>query len=373
MAALRYVEEFRDPLLGRSMLQALRRMAQRLPKSPVRIMEFCGGHTYAFHRFGLLELLPPEIRMVHGPGCPVCILPKGRIDAAIKLCLEKKAVLATYGDVLRVPGSHSLTLMKARSMGADVRIVLSAMEALDLAEKLPGQEVVFFAIGFETTTPPTAAVVLEADRRNLKNFSVFANHVMTPPAMEAILSGTSVDGIIGPSHVSTVIGSRAYDVISRKFNIPIVIAGFEPLDILQALQMILQQIEEKKAQVENEYSRAVSPEGNLRSQELIAKVFEHAPSFEWRGLGELPLSSRSIRSEFSLFDAQRRFSLEVLHVSDPGICECGEILKGVKAPQDCKIFGTVCTPDNPVGACMVSAEGACAAFFHYGRQEGVVS
>ena len=373
MSDLRYVEEFRDPLLGRSMLHALRSMAQRLPKSPVRIMEFCGGHTHAFHRFGLLELLPPEVRMVHGPGCPVCVLPKGRIDAAIRLCLEKKAVLATYGDVLRVPGSHAMTLMKARSMGADVRIVLSAMEALDLAEKLPGQEVVFFAIGFETTTPPTAAVVLEAARRKLKNFSVFVNHVMTPPAMEAILAGTSVDGIIGPSHVSTVIGSRAYDGISRKFKIPIVVAGFEPLDILQALQMILRQIEEKKAEVENEYSRAVTPEGNLRSQKLIAKVFEPAPSFEWRGLGELPLSSRVLRKEFGFFDAQSRFSLEVLHVSDPGICECGDILKGVKAPQDCKIFGTVCTPDNPVGACMVSAEGACAAAFHYGYREGAVS
>ncbi len=373
MSDLRYLEAFRDPDLGRSLLSALAIAAKALPRAPVRIMEFCGGHTHAFHRFGLLELLPPEIRMVHGPGCPVCVLPKGRIDAAIGLSLDKNAVLATYGDVLRVPGSHGMTLMKARARGADVRIVVSAMEALSLAEALPDREIVFFAIGFETTTPPTAAVILEARRRNLTNFSVLANHVLTPPAMEAILSGTALDGVIGPSHVSTVIGTKAYDFVSRKHGIPLVVAGFEPLDILLALRMLLSQISEGRSEVENEYARAVVPEGNPRSLGLIERVFERAPSFEWRGLGSLPRSGLSIRDEFGIFDAQRRFSVEIGRVSDPGICECGEILKGVKGPRDCRIFGTLCTPDTPVGACMVSAEGACAAVFHYGDREGAVS
>lgn len=373
MSDLRYIEAFRDPLLGRSLLDALALAAGRLPRSPVRIMEFCGGHTHAFHRFGLLELLPPEIRMVHGPGCPVCVLPKGRIDTAIELALDKRAMLAVYGDVLRVPGSHGTTLMKSRARGADVRTVVSAMEALTLAETFPDREIVFFAIGFETTTPPTAAVILEARRRNLRNFSVFANHVLTPPAMEAILSGTTLDGVIGPSHVSTVIGTRAYDFVSRTHKIPLVVAGFEPLDILLALRMLLTQIAEGRAEVENEYARAVVPEGNPRSLALIERVFERASFFEWRGLGALPRSGLAIREEFGFFDAQRRFSVEVSPVSDPGICECGEILKGAKGPRDCRIFGTLCTPDTPVGACMVSAEGACAAVFHYGDREGAVS
>lgn len=373
MSDLRYLESFRDPDLGRALLVSLGILARSLPRTPVQIMEFCGGHTHAFHRFGLLELLPPEIRMVHGPGCPVCVLPKGRIDAAIDLSLEKGAVLATYGDVLRVPGSHAMTLMKARSRGAEIKTVVSAMEALALAETHPDREIVFFAIGFETTTPPTAAVILEALRRGLRNFSVFANHVLTPSAMEAILSGTSLDGIIGPSHVSTVIGTRPYDFVARIHKIPLVVAGFEPLDILLALRMLLTQIAEGRSEVENEYARAVAPQGNPRSLEMISRVFERAPTFEWRGLGLLPQSGLAIREEFGFFDAQRRFSIEVGHVSDPGICECGEILKGVKGPRDCRIFGTICTPDTPVGACMVSAEGACAAVFHYGDRDGAVS
>lgn len=369
MGGLRYIEEFRDPALGQSLLSSLKKDAKSLPRSPVRIMEFCGGHTHAFHRFGLLGLLPEEIRMVHGPGCPVCILPKGRIDAAIELAQRKEVILVTYGDVLRVPGSHGMTLMRGRSRGADIRIVISAMEALSLADDNPDREVVFFAIGFETTTPPTAAVLLEAKKRGLKNFSVFTNHVLTPPAMRGILSDSQVDGIIGPSHVSTVIGSRAYDFVAREFHVPLVVAGFEPLDILLSLRMLLAQIRQGKAEVENEYIRAVTPEGNPRSLELIDRVFEKTADFEWRGLGLLPQSALSIREEFSEFNAEKRFGFRIESVSDPGVCECGEILRGIKAPRDCRIFGTTCTPDTPVGACMVSAEGACAAAFHYGTGE----
>ncbi len=373
MSALPYIDSFRDPVLGRSLLADLSRQAKGLPRTPVRIMEFCGGHTHAFHRFGLLGLLPPEIRMVHGPGCPVCVLPKGRIDAAIALSLKKEVTLVTYGDLLRVPGSHGMTLMKARSQGADVRIIVSAMEGLALAQKCPDREVVFFAIGFETTTPPTAAALLEARRQDLGNYSVFANHVLTPPAMKAILSDTALDGIVGPSHVSTVIGSRAYDFVARDHGVPLVVAGFEPLDILLALRMILAQISEGRSEVENEYTRAVVPEGNPRSLSLMERVFEIAPEFEWRGFGLLPESSLGIRDEFSFFDARKRFDVRIGSVSDPGLCECGEILKGLKSPRDCRIFGTLCTPDTPVGACMVSAEGACAAVFHYGDRQGAVS
>lgn len=374
-AGLRYIEEFRDPAAGRALIERLKRSASRIARKtgsrrPLRLMEFCGGHTHAFYRFGLLDLLPEGIRMIHGPGCPVCILPMGRIDAAIDLALRSEVLLVTYGDVLRVPGSSGMTLMKARARGADVRIVYSAVEGLALARKHPDRTVVFFAIGFETTTPPTAAVLMEAKKSGLENFFVFANHVLTPPAMRAILSDagpeTALDGILGPSHVSTVIGSDAYSFVPREFRIPLVVAGFEPLDILLSLHMLLDQIFEKRAVVENEYRRAVSPEGNPRSKELISAVFETAPDFEWRGLGVLPESSLQIRPEFSDHDALRHFNVGIRTVADPKACECGEILKGIKSPSDCRIFGTACTPDTPVGSCMVSAEGACAAAYHYG-------
>jgi hydrogenase expression/formation protein HypD len=294
----------------------------------------------------------------------------GRIDAAIDLASSPEIILVTYGDVLRVPGSRGSTLMKARSEGADVRILYSAVEGLALARRYPEKKVVFFAIGFETTTPSTAAVLVEARRSGLENYFVFSNHVQTPPAMRAILTDdrpeTLLDGIIGPSHVSTVIGSDAYAPIARDFHVPVVIAGFEPLDILLALQMILVQVGEKRAEVENEYRRAVTPEGNLKSREMIRTVFEVAPSFEWRGLGHLAHSSFRINPDFADLDAERRFDVEIRSAADPKACECGEILKGIKRPRDCRIFGTLCTPDTPVGSCMVSAEGACAAVYHYG-------
>ena len=365
-SSLRFIEEFRDPVAGRSIIKHLKKSVTR----PLRLMEFCGGHTHAFYRFGLLDLLPENIRMIHGPGCPVCILPMGRIDAAIDLALRPEVLLVTYGDVLRVPGSAGMTLMKAKSRGADVRIIYSAVEALALARKHPERKVLFFAIGFETTTPPTAAVLIEARKSALKNFFVFANHVMTPPAMRAILSdtetGVALDGIIGPSHVSTIIGSDAYSFVAGEFGIPIVIAGFEPLHILLALKMLADQISGNRAIVENEYRRAVTPEGNQRAQGLVREVFETAPDFEWRGFGILPESSLGIRPEFSAHDALCHFDISIHTVSDPKACECGEILKGLKRPSDCRIFGTLCTPDTPVGSCMVSAEGACAAAYHYG-------
>jgi hydrogenase expression/formation protein HypD len=371
MSGLRYLDEFRDPVLGRALFESLHREVRRFKRdSPLRIMEFCGGHTHALYRFGLLDRLPEGLRMIHGPGCPVCILPVGRIDAAIRLAFSPEVILVSYGDVLRVPGSGGMTLMTARSQGADVRIICSAFEGLALACRYPDRKVVFFAIGFETTTPPTAAVLVEARRNNLDNYFVFSNHVLTPPAMRAILSDdrpeTFLDGIIGPSHVSTLIGSKAYEPVARDFRVPIVIAGFEPLDILLALHMIVIQVGEQRAEVENEYRRAVTPDGNTKSRELVRTVFEEAPSFEWRGLGLLPQSSLGIRKEFAGHDAECHFDVAVQSVSDPRACECGEILKGLKHPKDCRIFGTLCTPETPVGSCMVSAEGACAAVYHYG-------
>ena len=364
--SLRFIEEFRDPPTGLSLIAELKKAVTR----PIRLMEFCGGHTHAFYRFGLLDLLPEKIRMIHGPGCPVCILPMGRIDAAIDLALRPEVILVTYGDVLRVPGSAGMTLMKARSRGADVRIIYSAVEAIALARKYPERKVVFFAIGFETTTPPTAAVLIEARKSGLGNFFVFANHVMTPPAMRAILSnpkpGGEIDGIIGPSHVSTVIGSDAYSFVADEFHVPIVIAGFEPLDILLALKMLSKQISDHRAIVENEYRRAVTPKGNHLAQKLVREVFQTASSFEWRGFGTLGESSLEIRPEYSAHDALCQFDIRITAISDPKACECGEILKGLKRPEDCRIFGTLCTPDTPVGSCMVSAEGACAAAYHYG-------
>ncbi|HSW25924.1 MAG TPA: hydrogenase formation protein HypD [Burkholderiaceae bacterium] len=370
---MKYIDEFRDGDLARQI--GARIAAEAHPDRRYSFMEFCGGHTHAISRYGVLELLPPNVRMIHGPGCPVCVLPIGRIDLAIRLALERGAIVCTYGDTMRVPASDSLSLIKAKARGGDIRMVYSAADAMALARANPQREVVFFAIGFETTTPPTALAIRDAAREGLANFSVLCCHVLTPSAITHILESPEVrqlgtvpiDGFIGPAHVSIVIGSAPYDHFAEEYRKPVVIAGFEPLDVMQAILMLVRQVNEGRAHVENEFTRAVTPEGNLKAQALVSEVFELRPSFEWRGLGEVPYSALKIREAFAAFDAERRFDLAYQSVPDNKACECGAILRGVKKPTDCKIFGTVCTPENPVGSCMVSSEGACAAHYTYGR------
>jgi len=370
---MKYIDEFRDGALARNLAASIAAAAD--PGRRYNLMEFCGGHTHAISRYGVADLLPAPVRMIHGPGCPVCVLPIGRIDLAIRLALDRGVILCTYGDCLRVPASDNLSLLKAKARGGDVRMVYSPADALKVAIENPQREVVFFAIGFETTTPPTALVIKEAARLNLGNFSVLCNHVLTPAAITNILESPEVrklgtlplDGFIGPAHVSTIIGSQPYEFFAEEYRKPVVIAGFEPLDVMQAILMLVRQINEGRAAVENEFSRAVTRDGNLKAQALVSEVFELRRSFEWRGLGQVPYSALRIREAFAGFDAERRFDLVTRSVADNKACECGAILRGVKHPRDCKVFGTVCTPENPIGSCMVSSEGACAAYYSYGR------
>jgi hydrogenase expression/formation protein HypD len=312
---------------------------------------------------------------VHGPGCPVCVLPIGRIDLAIRLALEHRAIVCTYGDTMRVPASEGLSMLRAKARGGDIRMVYSGADALQIARDNPDREVVFFAIGFETTTPPTALVIRQAAAENLANFSVLCCHVLTPSAITHILESPEVrqfgtvpiDGFIGPAHVSIVIGSQPYEHFADEYSKPVVIAGFEPLDVMQAVLMLVRQVNEGRAEVENEFTRAVTRDGNRAAQAVVSEVLELRTRFEWRGLGEVPYSALKIRPAFAKFDAEKRFDLNYQPVADNKACECGAILRGVKKPTDCKIFGTVCTPENPVGSCMVSNEGACAAHYTYGR------
>lgn len=371
---MKYIDEFRDGALARGLGEAIRRAAD--PARDYAFMEFCGGHTHAISRYGVVDLLPRNVRMVHGPGCPVCVLPVGRIDMAIRLAMERAVTICTYGDCLRVPASDGLSLLKARARldksRADIRMVYSAADALALAKREPQREVVFLAIGFETTTPPTALVLKEARALGLENFSVLCNHVLTPAAIVAILehpqgAGVKLDGFVGPAHVSTVIGSRPYEFAAAQYKKPVVIAGFEPLDVMQSILMLVRQVNDGRCEIENEFTRAVTPEGNRKAQARVAEVFELRDSYEWRGLGSLPKSALKIRAEFAAWDAEAKFGLGYLPVADHKACECGTILRGEKRPADCKLFGTVCTPETPMGSCMVSSEGACAAHYNYGR------
>jgi hydrogenase expression/formation protein HypD len=374
---MKYIDEFRDGAIARTIAAKIADEVQ--PRRRYHFMEFCGGHTHAISRYGVADLLPAAVRMIHGPGCPVCVLPIGRIDLAIRLALEHRVIVATYGDCLRVPASNGLSLLKARARGGDVRMIYSAADALELARRQPQREVVFFAIGFETTTPPTALAIRQAAAEQLANFSVVCNHVLTPAAITHILESPEVrslgtvpiDGFIGPAHVSTVIGSAPYEHFADEYRKPVVIAGFEPLDVMQAILMLVRQINDGRAEVENEFTRAVSRDGNVKAQQLVSEVFELRRSFEWRGLGEVPYSALAIRAPFAAFDAERRFALQTMKVADNKACECGAILRGVKHPRDCKLFGTVCTPESPAGSCMVSSEGACAAHYTYGRFKDV--
>ncbi len=372
---MKYIDEFRDHKVARALSLRIKEAANSAhPPREYHLMEFCGGHTYALFRYGLTDLLPANIKMVHGPGCPVCVLPIGRLDGAIELAKRPEVIFVTYGDVMRVPASDRQSLLKARAEGADIRMVYSCADALTIAQENPSKEVVFFAIGFETTTPATAVILQEAHRLALKNFSIYCNHVITPPAISSLLESPEVqnlgalrlDGFIGPAHVSAVIGSKPFEAFSNHYKRPVVISGFEPLDLLQAILMLVNQLNENRACVENQYTRVVTREGNIRAQQSVADAFELKPTFLWRGLGKLPYSGLKIQEKYSAFDAEIRFGLNVHEVPDPKACECASIVKGLKKPHECKLFGKVCTPDNPIGACMVSSEGACGAYYRFG-------
>lgn len=370
---MQYSEEFRyEPLVVRLIRQiALETSSHR----SYRFMEFCGGHTHALARYGIEDLLPKNIEMIHGPGCPVCVLPAARIDAAIRLAKKDNIVICAYGDLMRAPGSRGNSLLRARASGADVRMIYSPLDALKIAVAHPDKEIVFFAIGFETTTPQTALAVQIAKRDKLKNFSVFCNHVLTPAAMRHILTESqstpslrlAINGLVGPAHVSAIIGCESYKEIAENFARPIVIAGFEPLDILQALLMLLRQVNTQRAEIENQYDRAVTNQGNYSAIDAMADTFELRECFEWRGIGELSNSALKLSKNYCALDAEERFDMKAVAVPDNPACECGQILRGRKKPQECKLFGNACRPDTPLGACMVSAEGACAAHWAYGR------
>ena len=364
---MKYVDEFRDGDTARALAGVIK--AEVDPERDYRLMEFCGGHTHAIFRFGINDLMPENIHFIHGPGCPVCVLPAGRIEAAIRLVEEENLILCSYADLMRVPAGKRDSLQKAKARGADIRMIYSPIDALAIARDNPERQVVFFAIGFETTTPPTAAAINTANAEGLSNFSVFCNHVETPPAMMHILSAgeAKIDGILGPSHVSTIIGSSAYAECCEKYHTPLVIAGFEPLDVIQSVLMLVRQINKGRATVENQYSRAVSKSGNEKAKALMHELFEQRPQFEWRGLGTLPESAVQIRSAFADFDAEKRFNIKEIETADIKGCICPAVLRGMNNPDECKLFGTACTPEDPKGACMVSSEGACAAYYSYGR------
>jgi hydrogenase expression/formation protein HypD len=364
---MKYVDEYRDGALAQKIAATIAREAE--PGRVYRLMEFCGGHTHAISRYGLEDLLPPAVQLIHGPGCPVCVLPMARIDLGVACARRPDVTLCVYGDMMRAPGSKGMSFLKAKAEGADIRMVYSTLDAVKIAEREPQREVVFFAIGFETTTPPTALAIRAAETKGLSNFSVVCNHVLTPSAMTAILESGEchVEGFIGPAHVSTVIGSRPYEVFADKYRKPVVIAGFEPLDVAQAILMLIWQINQQRSQVENQYIRAVTREGNARAQAQVADMFELREAFEWRGLGFLPHSALKLRTAYAAYDAELRFGLVEAPAKDNPACECGTILRGVKKPADCKLFGTACTPETPMGSCMVSPEGACSAHWTYGR------
>ena len=362
---LRFVDEYRRPeLIG----PLVREIEQRSEGRTLKIMEVCGGHTHAIYKHGLEDLLPKSIDLVHGPGCPVCVIPMGRIDDAIALARQPGVIFTTFGDMMRVPGSKG-SLLDAKAEGADVRFVYSPLDALKLARQNPDRQVVFFAIGFETTAPSTAATVLRARAEGLGNFSVFCNHVIIVPAIKAILDspGMQLRGFIGPGHVSTIIGLRPFDFVPERYGLPMVVSGFEPTDILQSIVMILRQIDEQRPAVENQYARVVRNDGSAGGLAVLAETMELRPFFEWRGLGFISQSAMKLRPEFAEWDAEARFEVPGVRVTDPKACQCGEVLKGVIKPWECKVFGTACTPDRPIGTCMVSPEGACAAYFTYGR------
>jgi hydrogenase expression/formation protein HypD len=371
---MRFVDEFREPGLITRTAEEIRRLAD--PARAYRFMEVCGGHTHAIYRFGLMDLLPPNIELVHGPGCPVCVLPMGRIDDGLSMGEtqsqgQPEVIFTAFGDMMRVPGTKGSPL-EYKARGRDIRIVYSPLDALKLARANPDKHVMFFAIGFETTAPSTAVTLMRAKAQGVRNFSVFSNHVTIIPAIRAILDSPDmrIDAFLGPGHVSTVIGCRPYSWIAANEGKPIAVSGFEPLDVLQSMVMLLQQLKEGRSIVENQYKRVVPWEGNRAALKAIAEVFEVRPYFEWRGLGFISQSALRIRDAYADWDAERRFSVPGVRVTDPKAAQCGEVLKGVLKPAQCKLFGKECTPEHPVGALMVSSEGSCAAYYNYQHRKG---
>jgi hydrogenase expression/formation protein HypD len=365
---MRFVDEFREPELINRTAGEIHRLAD--PDRHYRFMEVCGGHTHAIYRFGLMDLLPPNIELVHGPGCPVCVLPMGRIDDGLSIAEDPNVIFAAFGDMMRVPGTRGSPL-EYKARGMDVRIVYSPSDALKLARANPERHVMFFAIGFETTAPSTALTLMRAKSEGLRNFSVFSNHVTIIPAIRAILDSPDmrIDAFIGPGHVSTVIGCRPYGWIASDAGKPIAVSGFEPLDVLQSIVMLLRQLKEGKSIVENNYKRVVPWEGNRAALKAIGEVFEIRPYFEWRGLGFISQSALRIRESYAEWDAEKRFSIPGVRVTDPKAAQCGEVLKGVLKPAQCKLFAKECTPEHPVGALMVSSEGSCAAYYSYAMRK----
>jgi len=367
---MKFVDEFRDPESARTLLRNIEALVAKIPvcrARPLQIMEVCGGHTHSIFKYGIEQMLPRELELVHGPGCPVCVLPMGRVDDCVALAEHPNVIFTTFGDAMRVPGSRK-SLLQAKAEGADVRMVYSPLDALKLARAHPTREVVFFALGFETTMPSTALTVLRAEAEGLGNFSVFCNHITIIPTIKAILDSPelTLDGFLGPGHVSMVVGTEPYRFIARTYGKPLVISGFEPLDILQSTWMVLKQISEGRCEIENQYQRVVPRAGNDLALAAVQRVFELREFFEWRGLGSIDHSGIRLRASYTRFDAEKRFSVPNLKIADPKSCQCGEVLKGVIKPWQCKVFGTACTPEAPLGSLMVSSEGACAAVYQYG-------
>ncbi len=364
---MKYVDEYREPQKAEILLIEIERISKIFNKH-VKIMEVCGGHTHSIFKYGIEEVLPSNIELIHGPGCPVCVMPRGKLDDAISIAKHNNVILTTFGDTMRIPGSK-LSLLQAKAEGADIRMVYSPLDSLKIAKENPGKEIVFFGIGFETTAPSTAFTILQAAAENINNFSIFCNHVLVIPALKALLNNPDLqlDGFIGPGHVSMVIGCKPYEFISLQYHKPIVISGFEPIDILQSIWMLLKQLIENRSEVESQYTRIVTHEGNKNALKAINEVFEVRDNFEWRGLGNIPNSGLKISNQYAQFDAELKFTTPNNQVADNKACQCGEILKGVLKPWQCKVFGTACTPENPIGTCMVSSEGACAAYYKYGR------
>jgi hydrogenase expression/formation protein HypD len=362
---MKFVDEFRDQNVAAALAK---RIASESSGQDWKVMEVCGGHTHTIYKYGIEDLLPANVELVHGPGCPVCVIPMGRVDDGIAVARTEGVIFTCFGDMMRVPGSTG-SLLDAKAQGADVRMVYSPLDALKIARQNPDREVVFYAIGFETTAPSTALTILRAAQDDVPNFSVFCNHVTIVPPMKAILDSPDLrlDGFLGPGHVSTVIGIRPYEFVAKRYGKPVAVVGFEPLDILQGVYMVIRQINEGRCEVENQYRRIVRDDGNPRALEVLRQVFKLRPHFEWRGLGFISLSALALREEFARYDAELRFEVPGVRVADPKACQCGEVLKGVLKPWECKVFGTACTPETPIGTCMVSPEGACAAYYNFGR------
>jgi hydrogenase expression/formation protein HypD len=362
---MKFVDEYRDADAAGGLAREIGALAG---DRPIKIMEVCGGHTHTIYRHGLEDYLPENITLVHGPGCPVCVIPMGRVDDAIHIAEQPGVIMTSFGDMMRVPGGRG-SFFDSKAQGADIRMVYSPLDALKIARQNPDRRVVFMAIGFETTAPSTAVTLLRARAEGLTNFALFANHVTIIPAIKAILDSPDLrlDGFIGPGHVSTVIGCRPYEFIARDHGKPLVVSGFEPLDILQGIYMILRQLDEGRSEVENQYARVVRWDGNPKAIQVINQTMELRPYFEWRGLGFISHSAMRLRPEFADHDAEVIFDMPGVRVADPKACQCGEVLKGVIKPWECKVFGTACTPETPIGTCMVSSEGACAAYYNFGR------